>query len=82
MLLQRLIDNPITGFNYDYMGAAEYEYGATSHGRTGLARAWLEKDFTAQKVMFIETVRDRKSAPIEVLVMGRPETIHSIPAEF
>lgn len=38
-LCQRLIENPRIGFDYDYMGAAEYEFGATRQAREYLAAA-------------------------------------------
>lgn len=35
-LCQRLIADPKIGFNYDYMGAAEYEFGGTREARKHL----------------------------------------------
>lgn len=54
MLLQRLVTDEKVGFNYDYMGASEYEWGATSVGRTALAQLFLDKQFCAKKIQFIE----------------------------
>lgn len=42
MLLQRMIRENEIGFNYDYMGYAEYEFGATSKSREAIARSFQQ----------------------------------------
>ena len=56
MLLQRLITDNNVGFNYDYMGAAQYEFGATTNGRTKFAQAYLEGNIAAKKMKFVELI--------------------------
>lgn len=44
--MQRLVNNPVIGFNYDYMGYAEYEFGATGEARKYL---WEVPELAAVK---------------------------------
>ena len=75
MLLQRLINDPASGFNYDYMGAAEYENGATKNGRIALARLYLAGNFVARRIQLAEKMGRMTSPPISVLAMGSAETL-------
>jgi hypothetical protein len=54
MLLQRLIVDHNGKFNYDYMGASEYEFGATRAARIKLAALALAKDLRGKPVSFAE----------------------------
>lgn len=51
-LLQRMIADENIGFNYDYMGAAEFEHGATTRARGKLAGFMLDGQMTARRVNF------------------------------
>jgi hypothetical protein len=51
-LLQRMIADENIGFNYDSMGFAEFEYGATSRARGELAKCMLDGHLTARRVNF------------------------------
>lgn len=51
-LLQRMIADENIGFNYDYMGAAEFENGATARARGELAGFMLDGQMTARRVNF------------------------------
>lgn len=75
MLLQRLTLDDRIGFNYDYMGAAEYENGATRVGRTAIAQAFIDKTIEARPIQFIETYGKYRSEPVEVIAMGTAETL-------
>ena len=52
IFLQRLIVDQDIGLNYDYMGAAEFEFGATADAREALARFHLKGELVCQKVRF------------------------------
>ena len=82
MYLQRLVADKEIGFNYDYMGSAEYEFGATLNGRSAFARAYLEGDIAAKKTLFVEKFYGSLSKPVEVVVMGRKKDIEAIGAEM
>ena len=49
-LMQRLTADENIGFNYDYMGYAEFEFGATSRSRVFLANCWMNNKITARKI--------------------------------
>lgn len=53
--LQRLIIDEKCGFNYDSMGYAEFEFGATALARSELAEFTLDKTIHAKRVRFIGT---------------------------
>jgi len=78
MLLQRLVTDEDVGFNYDYMGSAEYEYGATRNGRLALARLFVEDKMCARKIQLQEKIGSNKSAPITVLAVGSAETLDAL----
>lgn len=82
MLLQRLVADSKCGLNYDYMGSAEYEFGATANGRSGLAKAFLEDDLKFKWFDFVE-VRGRFSyPPVQVVGLARQKMIDQIPGTF
>lgn len=69
LYMQRLLQNPNVGFDCDYMGSAEYEFGATKTGRLALAR--LAKDEKLlKKPMWIS---EDKGKPIEVIAYSHAE---------
>lgn len=78
MLLQRLVTDEDVGFNYDYMGAAEYEYGATRNGRLALARLFLDDKMCARKIKVSESIGRMKGEPITVLAIGSAETLDAL----
>lgn len=75
MLLQRLIIDGDIGFNYDYMGNALFENGATASGRAALAQAYVDGNLQSKFIDLI-TVRNRmESAPIKVAVLAHKDHI-------
>lgn len=82
MLLQRLVADKNIGFNYDLMGAAEYEFGATRNGRAAIAQAYLKGDISAKRTLFIEAHGSRRSPGVKVAVLARPETLAKIGDEM
>lgn len=78
MLLQRMIADNEIGFNYDYMGYAEYEFGATSKSRESLTRSFIANDLQSRVVTLVEYFGRSYSEPIEVVVLGNKETINYI----
>lgn len=82
MLLQRLVTDDKIGFNYDYMGSAEYENGATKKGRTAIAQAFLDGKIKAKATNFVEMIGPNHDTGIPVVVMGLAETIDSIGDEL
>ncbi len=78
MLLQRLVRENEIGFNYDSMGRAEYEFGATSKSREAIARAFLANDLESRVVTLVEQYGKCQKAPIEVVVIANKEAISYI----
>lgn len=78
MLLQRMIRENEIGLNYDYMGYAEYEFGATSKSREAMARSFIANDLEARVVTLVEQFGKSQMEPIEVVVLGNKETIDYI----
>lgn len=72
MLLQRLVADDKSGFNYDFMGAAEYENGATMNGRTQIAELFLRDKMQARVIDFIEVIGRNEQSLVSVLAMGTP----------
>jgi hypothetical protein len=70
MYLQRLIEDDKTGFNYDYMGRAEYEFGATMNARKALAAKHLDGEIQVRILNFIEIIGKNESKPVEVAVLA------------
>lgn len=75
MLLQRLVDSETRGFGFDYMGASEYENGATTNGMAALARLFLEGRLVARKTGFGEIHRRMRGEYVTVLAIGSAETL-------
>lgn len=73
MLLQRLIKDSDCGFNYDYMGYAEYENGATANGRVKLAETFVDGRLVARQINF---------HGVPVLALGSESIINEIGAAF
>lgn len=65
----------------DYMGAAEYEFGAAGKGRQALARSYLDGRLKAKRTRFIEDDWSRRPS-IDVVVMGDADTIDAIGEEL
>lgn len=78
MFLQRLKADEKVGFNYDYMGAAEYEFGATANGRVALAKLFIEGKMHAKRIQFVEVHHGHESRPIEVLAIGAEESLKAL----
>lgn len=78
MLLQRLKDEKDIGFNYDYMGSAEYENEATTNGRLAVAKIFVESKICARRVELVEKYGVNKSRPISVLAVGKEETLNRL----
>lgn len=70
MLLQRLVVDPKIGFNYDYMGYAEFEFGATTTARTALAELWLDKAMCTAAVSL-----KTQDEQVDVAVFGSADVI-------
>src|SRR3546814_8720923 len=75
MYLQRLIADPKIGFNYDYMGAAEYEFGVTAEARLAIAKAYLDRDIGAKFTNLIEIHGRTRSSPVQARALARTSTI-------
>lgn len=80
MLLQRLVkdDRHGIGFNYDYMGYAEYEFGATTESRTKIGQTYLDGKLKSICVELVEVFGCSNSKPIEVVVIAHEDAIHYI----
>jgi hypothetical protein len=78
MLLQRLIADKDSGFNYDYMGSAEFEFGATSIAREALARLVMRKKLAARESRFFVKWGRTTHGPIDVYVFGLQKTLDDI----
>lgn len=70
MFLQRLVEDDKTGFNYDYMGRAEYEFGVTFAARRALAEAHLDEKIKVKILNFVEVIGKNESKPVEVAVLA------------
>lgn len=80
MLLQRLVKDETAGFNYDYMGSAEYEFGATRNGRGALALAFINSNFHARVIDFREVHYGSVLPPVTVIAMGSKDAIDDLAA--
>lgn len=79
MLLQRLIADKDIGFNYDYMGSAEYEFGATRNGRMELAQAFLDGEIVARVLQVSEVYTSKDPGKcIEVVALGRQSMLDAL----
>lgn len=75
MFLQRLIADKDIGFNYDYMGYAEYEFGATPNSRTRLAELYLQNNLASIGVTMVEQFGRSNSKPFDVVVIASKDDI-------
>jgi len=66
MYMQRLRTDETVGFNYDYMGAAEYEFGATKNGRMAIAQAYIDGTIKAKLVK----VREDNGPEHEMIILA------------
>lgn len=80
MLLQRLVkdDRHGIGFNYDYMGYAEYEFGSTTKSRGAIAQAFLDGKLKSVCVNLVEVFGRSNSKPIEVVVIAHEDAIQYV----
>lgn len=82
-LCQRLIEGPRIGFEYDYMGAAEYEFGSAGTARKHLAKAprlihlpgkvKVELSDTTFDCVFIVSSKDEPEARDMIEALGRAD---------
>jgi hypothetical protein len=80
-LCQRLIEGPNIGFEYDYMGASEYEFGSTGVARKHLANApslirlpgqvKVHTNNTTYDCTFIVSSKDEAAARELIEVLGK-----------
>jgi hypothetical protein len=75
MLLQRLKADPKIGLNYDHMGYAEFEFGATRKSRLRIASLLLERKLTMVKARFFDKWGMSTFGPVDVYVFGSKEGI-------
>lgn len=78
MLLQRLVDSEHKGFGFDYMGASEYENGATTNGLAALARLFLDGRLVARKTGFGEIHGRMRGEYVTVLAIGSKDTLNRL----
>jgi len=78
MLLQRLITDEKIGFNYDYMGAAEFETGGQRNTRAVLAAAWREGTIKAVKT----TLKTQHGDAVPMVVFGTASDLEKVGPEF
>lgn len=79
MLLQRLISDDKIGFNYDYMGSAEFEFtDGQLNTRAILASAWREGSIKAVKT----TLKTQHGDVIPMIVFGTADDLAKIGAEY
>lgn len=71
-LCQRLTQDPNIGFNYDYMGSAEYEFGANWRARVYLAKA-------EETVLVSGRVKEGKRSVSCVFIMKKGDEQKAIP---
>ena len=77
-LMQRLIADENTGFNYDYMGYAEFEFGAPGRSRLQLAKYWLDNNITARKIKMNVSKRPTQ---YEMVIIGETANVNAFTTE-
>lgn len=82
MLLQRMILDDLLGLNYDYMGNAHYEGGATYNGRLAIAQAFIDGQMTSKLSNLYEVHGKYVSEPVPVVVMCRQAVVDKIGDAF
>lgn len=80
-LLQRMIADDKIGFNYDYMGFAEFEFGATTLARGELAAFMLDGQMTARRVNFKGTWGVTK-VKFPAIVIGEKQFVDRMKPDF
>ncbi len=80
-LLQRLIADEKCGLNYDYMGFAEFEFGATGRARVELARFMIDGTITARRINF-KGKWGVTNVQFPAIVIGEKEFIDNIKPEL
>lgn len=78
MLLQRLVSDDKIGFNYDYMGAAEFEGDGQRNTRAVLAGAWRDGTIKAVKTV----LKTRYGDAVPMVVFGTPNDLEKVGPEF
>lgn len=81
MLLQRLLADDRAdgcGLNYDYMGSAEFEFGATREARIKLANLQIEGKLVGKQVRLYEKWGRSNRGPIDVYLFGSQEYIDKL----
>jgi hypothetical protein len=76
-LLQRMIADEKIGLNYDNMGYAEFEFGATARARAELAGFMLDGKMTARHVNF-EATRGVTKISFPAIVIGEKEFVDNM----
>lgn len=77
-LLQRLVADREIGFNYDQMGFAEFEFGATAKARGEIAMFAVDHKITARRVKFVGVWGVTK-VKFDAVVIGEQETVDGLP---
>lgn len=78
MLLQRLVSDDKIGFNYDYMGAAEFEMDGQRNTRAVLAGAWRKSTIKAVKT----TLKTQHGDAVPMVVFGTAGDLEKVGPEF
>jgi hypothetical protein len=83
MYLQRLVADDKSGFNYDYMGSAEYEFGATRKTRSKIAYYFARGNISAKRISFVERMwNGSRLKPVDTVIIGRKDYISSLDDEL
>ncbi len=80
-LLQRMIADEKIGFNYDFMGSAEFENGSTTRARAELAGFMLDGMMTARRISFKGTWGVTK-VKFPAIVIGEKNFIEQMKPEL
>lgn len=80
-LFQRLVSEEAIGFNYDFMGYAEFEYGAPRDARSEIASFWVNNKISAKKVEFTGTM-GRMKTKFPAVIVGEKEYLDSLSSNF
>ncbi len=78
-LWQRLVEDEKCGLNYDYMGYAEYEFGATLNSRTRLAD-WLKAGVLTSWRTDVSLIERQLTFKKTVLLFSHVDTIRKLNA--
>lgn len=75
--VQRLVKDDKVGFNYDYMGYAEYEGGTTGMARFSFAECYVEGKTKAQRVTLRDS-QDPLNKKIDCVIIGHPVIVDKL----